>query len=550
MPVYVAKSGSAVSFGDYLPHICVVFGVSILYLLLRSHIFGLVPAIGAVVPPFAERIDWLWQVAGMTGIGLIATIFGAGLGTGGRWTGPVGMVLLCGGAMAGYWYLRIEWGVVTDPTPALIIPAAVLLFALLRESIRKDRAMFIKEMALLHKDTLLRTVFENTYDGIFVANADGEIVYANDAGLGLFGYKSGELIGRDVDGLSAKFEQGGDGKPISHYLRMASLESGQIGPHQIAGVKRDGEIVAIDLTVSTVCLDRVEHRFEQRQKNRYLYVCNVWHSAVRGKLTNMQRRDVEGDMVADRAMGEFIANMNHELRTPLNAIMGFSEVLGTDMFGALNEKQKEYVQEIHQAAGHLLNVINDILDISKIESGNAQLNEERVDIDDLFLSCIKLIEHKAEQSEVKVTVLPAPVGYQLIADERKIKQVLINLLANAVKFTPAGGEVEVVASLQASGAIDLSVSDTGIGMDETDIPVALAPFGQVGTGLDRKYEGTGLGLPLAKSLVEAHGGVLTLTSRRNVGTTVTVTLPPERVKSARKKARAADAAEDGMRAAS
>ena len=528
MPVYVEKRGSAVNFKDYLPLLLVVLGVSVVYVLLRLEFFGLEPQL-AILPALPYSIDWVYQTAAMAVIGVVASIFGASLGTGGRWTGPVGMVLLCGGGIAASWYLRAEHGIFTDIIPSMAIPIAVLIFALVREGLHRDRALFIKEMSLIHKDTLLRTVFENTYDGIFVANSDGEIVYVNEAGLGIFGYESNELIGRSVDALGANFEQGGSGNQISDYLRLAKLENGQVGPYQITALKRGGEVVAVDLLVGTVCLDRVESRFEQRLKNRYLYVCNVWPSNVRGKLAHIQRPGLEDDMVADRAMGEFIANMNHELRTPLNAIMGFSEVLGNDMFGSLNEKQGEYVSDIHQAAGHLLKVINDILDISKIESGNAQLNEEKVDVAELISSCVKLIEHKAQETEVQMRVVPISSGHQLLVDERKIKQVLINLLANAVKFTPAGGEVEVETALQIDGSFSLSVSDSGIGMAAEDIPVALAPFGQVGTGLDRKFEGTGLGLPLAKSLVEAHGGQLTLNSQLNIGTSVTVTLPANRV---------------------
>lgn len=244
--------------------------------------------------------------------------------------------------------------------------------------------------------------------------------------------------------------------------------------------------------------------------------------------------------MANRSMGEFMANMSHELRTPLNAIMGFSELLGSLSFGDLTEKQREYVGDISSAANHLLKIINDILDISKVESGKAKLQEEEVDVAELIRSCIKLIENKAEQSDVDVRVMPLSEPYRLYVDERKLKQVLINLLSNAVKFTPSGGGLEVEAAPNADGGFTLSVSDNGIGMRSQDIAIALAPFGQVASGLNRKYEGTGLGLPLARSLVEAHGGHLTIKSHLHIGTTVTVSLPPSRVLKPRPAAQVAD----------
>ncbi|MDX1485576.1 MAG: HAMP domain-containing sensor histidine kinase, partial [Alphaproteobacteria bacterium] len=199
----------------------------------------------------------------------------------------------------------------------------------------------------------------------------------------------------------------------------------------------------------------------------------------------------------------------------------------------LTEKQQEFVRDINSSANHLLKIINDILDISKVESGKAQLQEEQVNIADLAQSCIKLIEHKAEQGQVKIETRHLPKAQTLFVDKRKLKQILINLLSNAVKFTLPGGAVEIAGALEPDGSYSLMVSDTGIGMRAKDIAIALAPFGQVASGLDRKYEGTGLGLPLARSLAQAHGGDLTVKSRLKVGTTVTVSLPPSRVMAAR-----------------
>ncbi len=232
---------------------------------------------------------------------------------------------------------------------------------------------------------------------------------------------------------------------------------------------------------------------------------------------------------ANRAKSEFLANMSHELRTPLNAIIGFSEVLQGQLFGPVGDaKYLEYIHDINGSAEHLLELINDILDLSKIEAGKLELHEQMVDISRVVGSCVTLIEGRAEaagldlESEIEDD-LPA-----LYADERMVKQILINLLSNAVKFTPSG-KVTIRVWFGADEGFIVQVADSGIGMAAEDIPKALSAFGQVDGRLDRKYEGTGLGLALCKSLIEMHGGSIDVHSELEVGTTVTLHFPPDRV---------------------
>lgn len=234
--------------------------------------------------------------------------------------------------------------------------------------------------------------------------------------------------------------------------------------------------------------------------------------------------------VASRAKSEFLANMSHELRTPLNAIIGFSEIINTETFGEIgNPTYREYASHIYDAGQHLLTLINDVLDISKIETGNAALDEENIDVAAVVRACAVMVRERAIAGELSLNVeLPDSLPF-LHADVRRIKQILINLLSNAVKFTEAGGVVTIKAWHSLESGLILQVVDTGIGIAVNDIPKALGRFQQVDSDLNRKYEGTGLGLPLAKSLVEQHGGVLDLQSRPGVGTTVTVRLPAERV---------------------
>ncbi|MGH6948964.1 MAG: ATP-binding protein [Kiloniellales bacterium] len=233
--------------------------------------------------------------------------------------------------------------------------------------------------------------------------------------------------------------------------------------------------------------------------------------------------------LANRAKTEFLANMSHELRTPLNAIMGFAEMIASELFGPLgSERYRNYARDIGDSGRHLLAVINDILDLSKIEAGKTDLHEDRLNLSELVEAVMRIVEGRASEAEVTlVRDIPADLP-DLYADPRLVKQMLINLLSNAVKFTPSGGTTTVSARRCETGGIDLAVADSGIGIAAEDIPKALAPFGQVDSGLTRRYDGAGLGLPLTRSLVELHGGALAIESTPGVGTTVRLRFPPGR----------------------
>jgi len=240
------------------------------------------------------------------------------------------------------------------------------------------------------------------------------------------------------------------------------------------------------------------------------------------------RIEKDGAIAASRAKSEFLANVSHELRTPLNAIIGFSEVIKTEMFGSLSERYRTYSSDIYDSGTHLLGLINDILDLSKLEAGQVTLHEEAVDVAATVEACVNLMKEPARKAGVHLSVsLDYDVPY-LLADERRLRQILINLLSNAVKFTPEGGDVRLSTKRVADG-VALTVRDTGIGIAAEDIPRALTRFGQVDSKISRKHEGTGLGLPLVKHLAELHGGSLTLVSEVNVGTIATVLLPVMRI---------------------
>ena len=234
---------------------------------------------------------------------------------------------------------------------------------------------------------------------------------------------------------------------------------------------------------------------------------------------------------ANRAKSDFLANMSHELRTPLNAIIGFSEVLATEILGPLaQDKQLEYIKDINSSGLLLLSIINDVLDMSKIEAGKLELAFERVSVQQVIREAVRMVDERVRARHLNIAV-QAPEGeISVWGDERALKQIMLNLMSNAVKFSHDGGRIDIRAALDASGALTLEVADRGIGMAAAEIERALQPFGQAKSATTRNHGGTGLGLPIAKGLVEAHGGTLAIESIAGRGTAVRIALPqPERL---------------------
>ena len=232
---------------------------------------------------------------------------------------------------------------------------------------------------------------------------------------------------------------------------------------------------------------------------------------------------------ASRAKSEFLAVMSHELRTPLNAIIGFSEIVLRETFGPIaNKRYRDYVDDIRSSGAHLLELINDILDLSKAEAGQIELVEEVVEVEPLVHACIAMLSPRAQQAGVEVITEVADDLPNLLADERKLRQSLLNLVTNGIKFTPPEGQVRVSARM-AGGHLRIEVADTGIGIAKDDIPKALSPFGQIDSALSRRHAGTGLGLPLTKRLIEAHGATFSIESEFGAGTSVTIEFPPQRL---------------------
>ncbi len=376
------------------------------------------------------------------------------------------------------------------------------------------------ERALSEAEKKYRTIVENAAAGIYQLTPEGIYLSANSAMVRILGYGSAEELlthvknaHRDVYAMQRE-----------HQSFLYELEQkGYVTGHETRIVNKQGEPIWVSENARVVRDD----------EGNVLYYEGSLEDVTARKESDMLLREakVRSDM-ANRAKSEFLANMGHELRTPLNAIIGFSEIIKNETFGPVGqEPYKEYATDIHDSGHNLLNVINEILDISKIETGDRELKESSVRIHDIVDSSIDLLKNKISRQNVNVSNLIEDLP-DLVGEEVALKQVMMNLISNAVKFTPAEGNVSISAEIDAEGEMRVSVTDTGIGLEPDEIERVLSPFSQLeGGDLDRDTSGVGLGLTLVKSLVGLHDGRFELFSEKGIGTTATIILPKERVQS-------------------
>lgn len=380
---------------------------------------------------------------------------------------------------------------------------------LLERSIRYAISAAQARKAMLERSMLLRTTLDNTASGIAALDRSMRLIAWNDRFLDMLGLKEGF---EDLDGFAGPF--GPEVEPLSERvvqrLRLICLPE----EAQSEYIREDGRTIEIrynrteDDGVVVVCFDVTE-----RKQSEDMLV----------------KAKVMADL-ANRAKSEFLANMSHELRTPLNAIIGFSELMTLEIKGPLgSDEYSEYACDIHHSGTHLLSLINDILDLSKIESGKFELQEEQIDLSDVIDSCFRMIRDRANAARITVTHKIDSKLSLLWADERVMKQILLNLLSNSVKFSPANSEVCLTAEKTAEGGLCLTVSDNGIGIAPEDIGKVLEPFGQVASAFSRNIAGTGLGLPLVKALIELLDGRFEIDSNPGQGTDARVWLPRRRV---------------------
>lgn len=299
-------------------------------------------------------------------------------------------------------------------------------------------------------------------------------------------------------------------------------------------VESSVQVEALESLIATENPSALLRGFVVTTAGRYAGVATAL-SLLQLNLVRTERRNREAEEArhaaesANRSKSRFLAVMSRELRTPLNAIIGFSDLIRTQSVGPLQPaKYREYADDIHVSGQNLLAVINDILDMAKIEDGKMVLFEEAIDLDEQIAGATRSVSERARQGQVALDRQVAPGLPPLFADQRSVRHILLNLLSNAIKFTPGGGRVCVQTERTREGGLELVVADTGIGMSAEHLAVALTPFGQVANEYTRRHDGTGLGLPLVKSLAELHGATMEIDSALGQGTTVRIIFPRER----------------------
>ncbi|MGF7159589.1 PAS domain S-box-containing protein [Rhodoligotrophos appendicifer] len=365
------------------------------------------------------------------------------------------------------------------------------------------------------KDDTLRAILETATDGILMLERDGCIRSFNAGAQAIFGCEPSAAVGRPF----AEFLSAESRKTFKDYLDV--MTEGTLSPifndgREITGVERQGGEIPLFLTITPVAEG---HGF-----------CAVLRDITHWKKAESDLRAAKDEAERTSAQkSEFLANISHELRTPLNAILGFSEVMKSERFGAIrNEKYLGYIGDIHASGEHLLSLINDLLDLSKVEAGKLELNFTAVNLVDVVDQVVHIMQDQAREARVLMrTSIPADLPF-VVADQRSMRQIILNLLSNAVKFTEPGGQVIVSLVMTPEGEVKLRVKDTGIGMTEEELVDALQPFRRIETKR-RSSGGTGLGLPLTKALTEANRAGFTISSRPESGTMVEITFPTTRV---------------------
>jgi len=363
--------------------------------------------------------------------------------------------------------------------------------------------------------SLLTSIFEVSEVGIVVTDVNARVVRVNDSFIRTFGWSRDELVNQEVISIITPDERELARRNHEEYIRSGLRSSGEMKI-----IRKDGSVANALYTTATL---------ELSQKRRF-QVTTVMDITLRKQMEQSLRMAKDQADAANRAKSVFLANMSHELRTPMNAILGFSEMMIKETFGPLgHEKYKEYIGDVHSSARHLLSIINEVLDMSKIEAGRIEVDEGEMDVGGLIELVMRMMDSRAFGSNIRLVTKVDKDLPNIKADQRLIRQVLINLVTNAMKFSEAGKTVTVSAYMLDDRGMQIKVSDQGKGIPDGKIEQAMEPFGQVTSGEENStIEGTGLGLPLAKAMVDLHDGTLHIESEVGKGTDVFVTFPAYR----------------------
>jgi len=411
------------------------------------------------------------------------------------------------------------------------------------EARRREADVAAARARLEGQTEMLSTLTENLNVGVSLVDAEGRFMALNSAYLDLFGIPRGTFgVGDTYEACIRYMVEHGDhdipeNEDVETAIRRVVAHAMRPVSQKFERKRRNGRTIEIRRAplpgggFVTTYIDETDARQREADLTRIQAELERQAAELAATARNLH--------AANAAKSMFLANMSHELRTPLNAILGFSEIMHDAMLGPLDQRYRGYAKDIHLSGAYLLRLINDVLDTSKIDAGQMHLEQNRIDLAELIGECQRLVLERARTAGVSMVCAIGRSFPPIAGDRLRLKQALLNLLVNAVKFTPAGGSVRVSASASRPHGIDIAIADTGIGMEPASIARALEPFQQLDNRLARRYEGTGLGLPLAKSLIELHGGKLTIESAAGKGTTARIWLPPERLLDETSVARAA-----------
>jgi len=438
-------------------------------------------------------------------------------------TSLAAMFAIEGGAI----FLQATAPIALTTAPWIGVSLLSLAMAVSRKLEAQTRQILAQRGSIAIRRALMDRMVENSFDGIVIADQDHKVRVMNLAAASILHCSTGTAIGRTLDEVLP----GARGMMSS--IRPVWSEDQKAehwGPWETATKRQDGGEVAIELSVGSVELAPYQHNRGDEFGGRTFYVFQFRDISDRVATREAQKRAVEEALAANRVKTEFLANMSHELRTPLNAIIGFSETICSQAFGPIEPpRYLEYVEDIRAGGTHLLKIINDILDVSRIELGRFELIEDTYGLKEILDSCVKIasgwIDFDKRDFEYD---FEAPMQ-KVRVDTRVIKQVVTNLLSNAFKYSRDGDRVSLTAKLDDAGGLAIAISDTGIGIARENLPNLTSAFYQVDGSFTRVAEGVGLGLFLSAGYVKLHGGKLTIDSELGKGTTVTVMLPAERV---------------------
>ena len=395
---------------------------------------------------------------------------------------------------------------------ALCIALPVLGVAHIAEQRRRGRA----EREAIDSEQRFRQLAESSFDMIVRFDPRTQRrTYVSPASRRLYGYEPEEALAMSA----VEIIHPEDVPKVREALRR--LEYADHAPITYRGRRKDGTYIWVEASLT---------RSNNPETGASEVVSVVRDISERVRYEAALRQAKEEADAASRAKSEFLGTMSHELRTPLNAIIGFTEIMKEGVMGPIdNPHYRSYVADIHFSSTHLLNLINEILDVTKAEAGKLEVQEQVFDLHDVIEAVVRISGPPIDKAGVTVTIdLPAALP-RLRADEGKTRQVFFNLIGNAVKFTPAGGRIDISGRFDRETGLSITVADTGIGIAPEDLKRVLEPFVQVDSSLSRRHQGTGLGLPAVKGIMELHHGAIELQSKVGTGTAVTITFPAERV---------------------